>query len=207
MEPTHIREPKQKRSMEKKNRIIEAGFVLFTEKGYHNTNTAEIASHAGVSTGTVYSYFRDKKAVFMAVLDGYAEGIMGAVYKLIKELRPPYRFEEILEKIMDMTLETHTYSKATHDEMMAMAFLDEDVQQYMTEFEVRTVRTLAELLRKLGIQTENDHEKVHIAFNMIESYCHEMVYHRHDFIDYGVMKRQIIDMITRLFFEKERGDD
>ena len=45
--------PVQKRSIEKRKRILEAGFQLFCEKGYYKTNTIEIARHAKVSTGTV----------------------------------------------------------------------------------------------------------------------------------------------------------
>ena len=55
-----VRNPKQKRAIEKKERIIDAGFDLICKNGYYNTNTAEIASHAGVSTGIVYQYFKDK---------------------------------------------------------------------------------------------------------------------------------------------------
>ena len=40
--------PVQKRSIEKRKRILEAGFQLFCEKGYYKTNTAEIAKYAGV---------------------------------------------------------------------------------------------------------------------------------------------------------------
>ena len=41
-----IRQPIQKRSIEKKAKIIEAGFNLICKKGYYNTNTAEIAKAA-----------------------------------------------------------------------------------------------------------------------------------------------------------------
>ena len=48
MSDNEIREPVQKRSIEKKEKIIKAGFDLICEKGYYNTNTAEIAKKAGV---------------------------------------------------------------------------------------------------------------------------------------------------------------
>ena len=54
MSDNEIREPVQKRSIEKKEKIIKAGFDLICEKGYYNTNTAEIAKKAGVCTGIVY---------------------------------------------------------------------------------------------------------------------------------------------------------
>lgn len=41
-------------SLEKKEKIIKAGFDLMCKKGYYNTNTVEIAKFAGVSTGIVY---------------------------------------------------------------------------------------------------------------------------------------------------------
>ena len=38
-----VREPKQERSIEKKNKIVQAGYELFSQVGYYNTNTAQIA--------------------------------------------------------------------------------------------------------------------------------------------------------------------
>ena len=55
-----IREPKQQRAKEKKEKIIKAGFDLICKNGYHNTNTAQIAKEAGVSTGIVYQYFKER---------------------------------------------------------------------------------------------------------------------------------------------------
>ena len=60
---SQIREPIQKRSIEKKEKIIECGFELICKEGYHNINTAEIAKVAGVSTGIIYQYFKDKNDI------------------------------------------------------------------------------------------------------------------------------------------------
>lgn len=59
-----IRIPKQKRSMEKKQRIKDAAMKLMSEKGYHAASSNEIAKEAGVSIGTFYSYYRDKKELY-----------------------------------------------------------------------------------------------------------------------------------------------
>ena len=68
-----VRTPKQQRSIDKKNRIITAGYTLFAQKGYYNTNTAEIAKEAGVSTGIVYGYFHDKRDILVEVLETNAD--------------------------------------------------------------------------------------------------------------------------------------
>ena len=57
MARSDIYEPKQKRSIEKRNHMIETGIELMTEKGYHHTTTDDIAAAAGVSTGIIYRYF------------------------------------------------------------------------------------------------------------------------------------------------------
>mgnify|MGYP002970216084 CR=1 FL=1 len=46
MNEYEIRKPIQKRSIEKKEKIIQSGFELICKKGYYNTNTAEIAKAA-----------------------------------------------------------------------------------------------------------------------------------------------------------------
>ena len=76
MSDTKTREPQQKRSIEKKNRIIEVGFLLMCEKGYQKTTTADIAKAAGVSTGIIYSYFTDKHDIFMDGLKAYSQKMM-----------------------------------------------------------------------------------------------------------------------------------
>ncbi|MDF2922517.1 MAG: transcriptional regulator [Paenibacillaceae bacterium] len=195
----NVREPKQKRSVEKKNRIIQAGFALFTDKGYHNTNTMEIAQSAGVSVGTVYSYFGDKKAIFMAALHVYCEVIMNSVYHALREIQSPIQYREVVDRIISLSMETHSATRAAHDEMMSMTYQDEDVRQLMKEFEEKSVLQLAELLRSWGLELAHPHEKIHLAFNLIEVYCHEAVYHRHDFIDYDVLKRDVVSMVVSLF--------
>ena len=72
MARSDIYEPKQKRSIEKKNHIIiETGIELMTEKGYHHTTTDDIAAAAGVSTGIIYRYFKDKHDILIDGLRFY----------------------------------------------------------------------------------------------------------------------------------------
>ncbi len=63
------RTPSQQRSIEKKNKIIAAAKVLFNDNGYHGVTTYDIAREAGVSIGSLYSYFADKKDVFIEVIN------------------------------------------------------------------------------------------------------------------------------------------
>lgn len=198
MNDNKIREPKQKRSKEKKNKIIEVGFKLFCEKGYFNTNTAEIAKEAGVSTGIVYNYFKDKKDIFMGALELYANSITAPVFDNLKKVDNFDNMDDILSLAIDSFIQSHYICQSAHEEMMAMSHLDQDISDYFRAFEENTTRNLVILIEEKGIHTPNIHEKMHIIHNMVENLCHEVVYHHHDCLNYDIMKKEVIKIIHNL---------
>ncbi len=47
-------------------RILEAAIAVFGEKGFQETTLKDIGAGAGISTGSVYTYFDDKESLFEA---------------------------------------------------------------------------------------------------------------------------------------------
>jgi AcrR family transcriptional regulator len=54
------------RDKEKPAQIIEAAFAVFGDIGYEATVIKNIAEKAGISSGTIYTYFNDKRDLFRA---------------------------------------------------------------------------------------------------------------------------------------------
>ncbi len=181
-----IREPIKSNSIEKKKKIIEAGLKVFGKKGYHNTSTPEIAKEAGVSTGIVYSYFKDKKDIFLQSLNLYFESLYKPLLKKLNTLKIN-SYEETIDSIIELTMKSHKNHFTAHEEMIAMSHLDEDVHEVFMNVEKGITTKIVECLNNNGIVKKNLKEKVHIAYNMVENLCHEFVYHKHDFIDYEAM--------------------
>ncbi|MCY6370713.1 TetR/AcrR family transcriptional regulator [Clostridium ganghwense] len=65
---SYIKEPIQKRAIEKKLKLIEAAKKVFNDKGYHNTHIKDITGEAGISTGLFYKYFKDKNDIYIEVI-------------------------------------------------------------------------------------------------------------------------------------------
>lgn len=195
-----IREPVQKRSIEKKEKIIEAGFKLICEKGYYNTNTAEIAKAAGVSTGIVYNYFQDKHDIFIDGIKKYAISIFYPMFSIAKsEIEFDKKdLNKVLKKMIDNFIENHKLSQVAHEEITAMTHSDKEVANIFKKAELDMTSMITSILVKNNFNTENLAEKVHISVGIIDNLCHEVVYHKHSSLDYQKMTDLVIDTISKI---------
>lgn len=194
-----VREPIKKTSIAKKEKIIEKGFELMCNKGYHNVTCIDIANYAGVSTGIIYQYFKDKRDIFISGTKDYANKIMFPMIDIIVNKKiDKNNLKEILSKMIDSFIKTHTIKREAHEELMAMSNLDKDIAKIFIESELKMRKQISELLVENGFAKKNIEEKVHIFTNMIDNYCHEVVYHKHKDLDYDAMKEEILNIIVSI---------
>ena len=198
MKTNEIREPIQKRSIEKKEKIIEAGFKLICKKGYYNTNTAEIAKEANVSTGIIYQYFRAKHDILIEGIKRYAEDIFYPMLNIPKSKFNKENIEEILREMIKNFTNKHKLSKTAHEEITAMTHSDKSIADFFYEHEMYMTKTVANLLVENGFNPENILEKVHISINLIDDLCHEIVYHKHSELNYDKMIDNVVSSIVYL---------
>ncbi len=194
-----VRKPQQERSIEKKNKIIEAGYELFSEVGYYGTNTAEIAKRAGVSTGIVYGYFQDKRDILICVLEIYINKVFEPILKAFDKLIAPVDFEKIIPQTIDLTIKTHKKHAKMHEVLHSLASTDEAVNSQFIALEDSITVKIADKLKALGENVENAMEKIHFAMDIIQSFSHEYIFDKHDYIDYFVMREMVTDTIINLF--------
>lgn len=194
-----VREPQQERSIEKKNKIIDAGYQLFSEVGYYGTNTAEIAKRAGVSTGIVYGYFQDKRDILISVLDVYINKVFEPIFKLFDKLDKPINYSTIFPNIIDLIIKTHKKHAKMHEVLHSLGSTDEAVNSEFIALEDSLTNRIAEKLISLGEVKENLVEKIHFAMDIIQSFAHEYIFDKHEYIDYFVMKEMVVNVLINLF--------
>ena len=200
MGSTDVRKPIQKRSIETKEKILKAGFELICEKGYYNTNTAEIAKLANVSTGIVYQYFKDKHDILIESLQTYGNSVFYPMIKISEKDLNKTNLDKILRNMINKFINNHKLSQSAHKEIMAMVHSDEQVAEIYHDSEMEMTNKLTEIFINAGIQSENLREKVHITINLIDDLCHEVVYHKHTSMNYDVMIDLVVDSIKHLLY-------
>ena len=194
-----IREPKQQRAIEKKEKIIEAGFNLICKNGYYNTNTAEIAKEASVSTGIIYQYFKDKYDILIEGLEKYGDDIFFPMLKS-KDIKFDKKdFDKVIREIIDYYITNHKVSNVAHEEIMSMVHSDKKVAEYYYKRELEMTNSLKDILLNNNFKDDNLYEKVHIMIGLIDNLCHEVTYHKHSNMNYDIMTDLVIDNIKNLF--------
>jgi AcrR family transcriptional regulator len=70
-----------------RRRVIEAARELFDTQGYQGTTIREIARHAGVSVGSVFTTFASKYEVLSQVMQDRLDGLYAELDRVIPHLR------------------------------------------------------------------------------------------------------------------------
>lgn len=148
------RMPQQQRSMETKQKIVAAAMKLFSEKGFHATNTKEIAKEAKVAIGSVYSYYTDKMEIFKDALALFHERFTeilrghGAL-----QLNTSQNKRELIRDVIETMIKAHEVDIGFHREMDIMALSYPEIKD-MADKEMRFFyKMTARLLRSWQRET------------------------------------------------------
>jgi AcrR family transcriptional regulator len=198
-----VRIPRQKRGIETKGRIIQAARELFSRKGFHGTNSKEIAAAAGVSIGTFYSYFEDKKALFLEVLEDHNEGLIRKIFGQGQDgFMQPGDKKKFIDRLIRMGLAAHDLSPQFHREALGMKYSDPGVEAIHSRVEGLVLDRLASLFKSMGDKIRI--RDVEAAAAVV--YCaFEEVVHSIKIFEPKVAEERLInelsDMISRYLFK------
>ncbi len=194
-----VREPIQKRSIEKKAKIIKAGLDLFCEKGFYNTNTVEIAKAAGVSTGTVYSYFKDKKDIYNASFEYFLDSHLRPLLDELENLPKPVNTQVFIDKCIDLFINLYINSKQTVSELGHMQETNPEIMQHFAAYEDMILSALVNAFNTPNVTKANLSEKMYLLYTLADILGQEHAFHYHGSINLKVLRQQITIMITHLF--------
>jgi AcrR family transcriptional regulator len=95
------RRPVQERSAARVQRMLDAAAALLDEVGYEATTTSQIAARAGVSVGSLYQFFPDRRAVLQALATRSFERFSAQLDARLAE-RPPQRWQDAVDAVVDV---------------------------------------------------------------------------------------------------------
>jgi len=83
--------------------IIETAKTLFSEKGYHHTQIMDIVRAVGMSAGTFYKHFKDKRELFDHIIRVSFEDFRALIKNVRKDVNAWDRAERLERTIVTIT--------------------------------------------------------------------------------------------------------
>ncbi len=146
--------PVQKRSIETKDKILNAAWELSAEKGYFKITTHDLAQRAGVATGSFYGYFNNKKEVAIELIKRfYKEASEKALYNIQRDVGDNLtenldNGKKLVRSLIRTLKESHEINPRIHQDAQALILLDEDVGTINRDEEKKIIEFLISLLQQ-----------------------------------------------------------
>lgn len=143
-----IRQPRQTRSIETKEKILKTALKLFCENGFYKTTTNEIAKQASVPIGSLYSYFKNKDMILLEILADYDQSFLD---KIDKAIESNIDFSKVDKKlwikiIIETLIELHNESKEFILELQALNHSMPEVAEIHDAHELKIKEKIIETL-------------------------------------------------------------
>jgi AcrR family transcriptional regulator len=183
------RRPQQRRAQNTVSAILEAVTRILKREGVAAVTTNRIAAVAGVSIGSVYQYFPDKRAIFVAIHQHHLEEVDRLVETtLVKHA------ESSLDDLVHAMIEAMIDAHAADPELYGLLSTEVPHRAGGTrEFAVRLhgAFRLAIASRMREVKTPRDLDlAVFIVTHMVEAFSHGAVLRRPPRISLAAAKKE-----------------
>lgn len=108
------REPKQQRSRQTVDAVLEAVPRVLRRHGAESITTNRLAEAAGVSIGSLYQYFPEKQAIFMALHDRHVDRVRHALEGTMFDCAA-VSLDEFTRELVERVANVHSEDAELHE--------------------------------------------------------------------------------------------
>jgi AcrR family transcriptional regulator len=192
--PTRPRKtPKQERSREMVEAILEASARVFVKHGYAKATTNRIAEAAGISVGSLYQYFPSKDAIAVELLRRYRESLVALVHGHLAGVHAE-GFEGVVRALAAALLRAEGINPALHRVLIEQV-LRTGARAEILGFEEKVEGLLADAIRSAdaGIPGRDAEVAAFLLVRAVLGAVHAAVVDRP-----GMNGPKLVDELTRL---------
>jgi AcrR family transcriptional regulator len=171
------RNPTQERAQVTVEAMLDAAIKLLKRGGVSSITTNRIAETAGVSIGSVYQYFPNKRAIFIALHDRHIGQVDGVMQRRMIESADA-TLEGLIASLIDGMIEAHTVDPELSDLLQAeVPHRANGTRDFAVRLHGSFRTALASHVRELGGRTDLDTRAFFVG-NMVDALGHAIVLRR-----------------------------
>jgi AcrR family transcriptional regulator len=148
----------ERRRQQTRDYLLQAAAQVFAERGFHGASLDQVATAAGFTKGAVYSNFKNKEDLFLALLEENQEREMEALHATLEasEVPPDARLPDFVNLVRDQTSDLGGNWDILYQEFALYAMRNPSAREKLVAFDTLTTKKVADLISdarvKLGIE-------------------------------------------------------
>jgi AcrR family transcriptional regulator len=140
----------ERRRQQTRDHLLEAAARVFGERGFHGSSLDDIAAAAGFTKGAVYSNFKSKEDLFLALLESRFASELEELKALLaaeSDIGVGDRLSDFVTLIVDQNNPARVTWGALYEEFHLYARRNPEARARLAELDRRDVTSVAEILR------------------------------------------------------------
>ena len=193
------RTPRQVRSAETLDRILDAAAQVFSRRGYAAGTTNHIAAEASMSIGSLYQYFPNKDAILLALARRHMDETTGHLRECFARIDSG-DIAAAVNELVDTMVTDHAADAQLHEVLFEQAPRPPELVAELEVLEQEMVAAVSSLLRQAAADSAlapghfDDAARITVA--TVESLVHRMVATRHQLMDIGRFRDELVTMVS-----------
>lgn len=176
---TPRKQPRQNRSKNMVETILAATARVLCERGYARTSTNHIAEAAEISVGSLYQYFPNKDALFVALHKRHEQQLQALIEGMLSQLLAQGKLlslRQAMASLIRAWIQAHQLEPELHRRLEAeFPFFEPDEEVQSTERRIQAqIRELLSLHATEIFQADLD-LATYLIMKTIESHVHALV--------------------------------
>lgn len=129
---------------QRRKMILAAAATVFAQKGYQRATVKEIAEQAGISAGTIYLYFKDKRELLLRIAEALVRAMTQDLLIQVPRDNDPAFLQQLLRERFITIDQNWAFFRVLAAEMWTDAALR---SQYLSQVITPTVSAVEDYLR------------------------------------------------------------
>jgi AcrR family transcriptional regulator len=167
--------PRQERSRQTFDRIVDAAARIFERDGYAGTTTNDVAAEAEVSIGSLYQYFPNKDAILVVLAERHLEDVAERFAERAAQLRRTQPSVEVVVcALVGLAVELNDTDRL-HQLLAHQAPRTEHLQRRLDEALAVIASEVEQHLVRVGVGGSDPRRRALLLTHMVDAAVHEVV--------------------------------
>jgi AcrR family transcriptional regulator len=185
------RQPKQRRSRQTVEAVLDAVARVLKRDGVGAVTTNRIAEVAGVSIGSVYQYFPDKRAIFVALHERHVAEL-GRLLESTLVAHAAAPLDELMRALVDAMIEAHAADPELYELLLTeVPHRADGARDFSSRLGGALRLAIGARARELHLRRDLD-RVLFVVTTMMESLCHAAVLARPSRLSLAAAKDEVV---------------